>query len=390
LKGPYCGAFVTNAIAQEHWPITFDSALLFSPQLFASEETADVAKTLDANHYNVKLLLGAEATLKHLDNYGSLFPYDAMHICSHGGETNGYRAALEFADRHGSKHNLEFYEVVGFSPSGKEMVHVETKAIFIALDGLKWRSEPLKTYPKYVFDDMFLALKEDRGRTTRQRVPDPIALSCHIQCYDSIHQGAFQQLAAFGRPIIFNNTCSSNYEMAGMFAAAGARCYIGTLWAVGNTTAIQAAGVFYAEVLKHGNLLAAFASMTKSIRDKQYKDVYIYWGLPFSSMPKPTHKSQDKVFAALVEAGRIWLRKIGTATNPEVKRNCIEKLQFLRSEILKLFTQGRLDQLQDFDPSAPDQYERTLPPASPDELARAVSEVTLSSELRKRTEGPEL
>ena len=322
----------------------------------------------------------------HLDNYGSLFPYDAMHICSHGGETNGYKATLEFADRLGGKHNLEFYEVIGVSPSGGEMVNVQSKAIFIALDGLKWRSEPLKTYPKYVFDDLFLALKEDRRQITRQRVHDPIALSCHIQCYDSIHQGAFQHLAAFGRPVIFNNTCSSNYEMASMFAAAGARCYIGTLWAVGNATAIQAASVFYGEVLKHGSVLVAFAGMTKSIRDKQYRDVYIYWGLPFSSMHKPVHKSQDKVFAALVEAGRIWQKKTAMAPNPEIKRNCIEKLQFLRTEVLRLFTQGRLDQLQDFDPSVPDQYERMLPPASPDELARAVSEMTLSSELRKRTE----
>jgi hypothetical protein len=386
LKGPYCGPFVTNSIAQEYWPITFDSALLFSPELFASEETADIAKALDADHYSVRLLLGSEATLKNLDNYGSLFPYDVLHICSHGGETDGYKSTLEFVDRLGGKHRLDFYEIVGFSPSGGEMVRVETKAIFVALDGLKWRSEPLKTYPKYVFDDMFVALKEDRGRITRQRVHDPIALSCHIQCYDSIHQGVFQHLAAFGRPLVFNNTCSSNYEMAGMFAAAGARCYIGTLWAVDNSTAVRAATMFYGEALKHGNILAAFAVMNKSIRNKQCRDVYIYWGLQFSSMPKPAHKSLDKVFAALVDAGRIWVRRTAVAPNPEIKRNCVEALKFLRTEILGLFAPGRLEQLRDFDFSIPDEYERMLPPPSPDELARAASGMTLRSELRKRTE----
>ena len=355
----------------------------------ARRKTTDVANALDAKHYNVKVLLGKEATLKNLDNYGSLFPYDALHICSHGGETDGYHSIMEFADRVGGKHKLEFYEVVGFSPSAEEMVRVETKAIFIALDGLQWRSEPLKTYPKYVFDDMFLALKEDRGRITRQSIHDPIALSCHIQCSDSIHQGFFQHVAAFGRPIIFNNTCSSNYEMAGTFTAAGARCYIGTLWAVGNATATQAATVFYAEVLKHGNIMMAFAGMIKSIGNKQYKDVYIYWGLPFSSMPQLSHKSQDKVSAALVEAGRIWLRKTAAAATPEVKRNCVENLQFLRAQIVGLLTQERVDRLEGFDPSAPDQFERTLPPPSPDELARAVSELTLHSELRRRPDRPE-
>ena len=291
-------------------------------------------------------------------------------------------------DRLGGKHDLDFYEIVGFSPSGKEMVRVETKAIFVALDGLKWRSESLKTYPKYVFDDMFVALKEDRGKITRQRVHDPIALSCHIQCYDSIHQGAFQHLAAFGRPVVINNTCSSNYEMAVMFAAAGARCYIGTLWAVDNTTAVRAATVFYREALKHGNVLAAFAGMTKSIKNRQCRDVYICWGLHFSSMAKPAHKSLDKVFAALVDAGRIWVRKTAMAPNPEIKRNCVEALKFLRNEILQLFVPGRLDQLRDFDPSVTDEYERTLAPASPDELARATSEMTLRSEVRKRKEPP--
>jgi hypothetical protein len=88
-KGPHCGLFMASAIAEELSPITFDTALVFSPQLFSSEETADICETLDRNNYNVKLLLDEQATVKRLDQVGSLLPYDVLHICSHGGETTG-------------------------------------------------------------------------------------------------------------------------------------------------------------------------------------------------------------------------------------------------------------------------------------------------------------
>jgi hypothetical protein len=385
-RGPYCGAFVAHAIAQEHRPITFDSALVFSPQLFASEETADIASALDASHINVMMLLGSEATLKNLDHYGALFPYDVMHICSHGGETDGYHAQLNFVDRVGQAHGLEYYEVVGFSPAPGDMVHVETKAIFTALDGFAWRSDPLKAYPKYVFEDMFKALKEERGTIVRTPMRDPIALSCHIQCSDSIHQGAFQMLAAFGRPLIFNNTCSSNHQMAETFIPAGARAYIGTLWAVGNTCATQAARTFYAELLKHGSMLRAFTATNRAIKEKQYRDVYIFWGLHFSTLPKPDRKSDEKLFAALIHAYVMWLRKTRTAMEPDVKRNSVEHVEFLRHEIFRLMTPERLQQLMTL--SEPGLDEETEAPLADDDVARGPNELVLRSEVRRRRYEP--
>ena len=129
MKELDCGLFITNALIEEHAPTSLASAIVFSPELFASEETEDISKLLDANNYAVTSLVGKKATVKQLTNYGSHFPYDLMHICAHGGETDGYFTVQEFTDRNGESHKLEFYEIVGFSPTEGDMVRVHRKLI---------------------------------------------------------------------------------------------------------------------------------------------------------------------------------------------------------------------------------------------------------------------
>ena len=279
MKELDCGLFITNALIEEHAPIGLSSAIVFSPGLFASEETEDISKLLDANNYTVTSLVGKKATVKQLTNYGSHLPYDLMHICTHGGETDGYFVVQEFIDRNGKSHKLEFYEVMGFSPTEGDMVRVQRRLIFKSFDGFPWMSPPLKSYPRYVFEDMMVAMRLDPdNKVLRVPFKSKIALSCHIQCADSIHQGEFHGLAGFGHPFVFNNTCSSSHEIAAMIIRAGARSYIGTLWSIGNETAKRAAKAFYESLVQQGNLLSAFFAMNKTIINEQYENVYIFWG----------------------------------------------------------------------------------------------------------------
>ena len=111
LNGPYCGVFITNAIIGDNFhPV--GSAILFSLDEFSSDETNDIAQRLDQNNFVVTSLLGKDATNNNLDNYGAYFSYDLMHICSHGGETDGYFVKREFTDRDGRDHVIEYFEVV--------------------------------------------------------------------------------------------------------------------------------------------------------------------------------------------------------------------------------------------------------------------------------------
>ena len=377
MKELDCGLFITNALVEEHAPIGLSSAVVFSPELFASEETEDVSKLLDANNYSVTSLVGKKATVKQLTNYGSHFPYDLMHICAHGGETDGYFAMQEFTDRDGKSHKLEFYEVVGFSPTEGDMVTVHRKLIFKSFDGFPWMSRPLKDYPHYIFEDMMIAMRSGPdNKVLRVPFKSKIALSCHIQCADSIHQGDFHCLAGFGHPFVFNNTCSSSHEIALTIIDAGARSYIGTLWSVGNETAKRAAKIFYEDLVQHGNLLSAFFAMNKAITNKQYENVYIFWGLHLSTLPKASVKSDAKILAELIGLYLSWLKKVQTTPDPEVRHNSIPIARFLTDEIMRRFTPERLKEIRNFDPAKLDEEERSAPQEI-DDFSRGVSEVEI-------------
>jgi hypothetical protein len=278
---PACDHFVLNNIASEVYPGVAGSALVFSPKLFQREETDDVIRILEENEFLVRPLLGKAASVDALAHYGENFPYDLLHICSHGGETNGYYVIQEFADRLGTRHTMEYEEIVGFSPADQGQVAVVRKALFRKFDGVQWMSEELDRLPKYVFEDMrkALSLQNSSPDTSRRsRINSPIYASCHIECSDSIHQGQFQSLACNSYPTIFNNTCSSWNEIAITFIAAGARAYLGTLWAVGNTVAREAAQVFYKHLLSKGTLLDSFYEVTRAIKEPKYRNIYFYWG----------------------------------------------------------------------------------------------------------------
>jgi hypothetical protein len=345
LNGPYCGVFITNAIFEEASPKPVGGAVLFSPKHFASDEVEEVGRQLNQNNFVVTELVGADATNDNLHDYGSHFPYDLLHICSHGGETGGYFVKQDFKDRNGEAHTIEYFEIVSWSlerVTSPDNVLVTRKMIYTTFDGIPWIERPLKLYPRYVGDDMLQALREEDDTLKRTPVNLPIALSCHIACHESFHQGNFENLAAFSHPIIFNNSCSSSHELAAGFLSAGARCYIATLWKIGNETAIKAALAFYSSALADGQVLPAFSEMLRSIGSDLYRNIYILWGLHFTSLVRPPAKADDNIIAGLAANYSIWIKKLTTAKDDEVKRNTIPIVRFLMSEIRHRLSPERL------------------------------------------------
>jgi hypothetical protein len=358
----------------------FDSALLFSPQVFESDETIEVERILTDDNYTVKRILGREATVKNLSDHATFYPFDLLHICSHGGETDGYFVTQEYSDRDNAKHTVEFYEVVGFSPSKPGMVRVSRKIIFKTFDGFPWGSEQLKPLPHYVFEDMLKAFKQEaNGGVRRVRADYPIALSCHIQCSDSIHQGDFESLAGISHPVVFNNSCSSSHELAANFIHAGARCYVATLWGVGNETAQKAAKAFYGAISKEGNLLRAFVQMLKAVSNPRYQNVYIFWGLHLSSYRKPTHKSNLRIQGALANGYLIFKDQESAISDPYVKEHRSNARKFLWEEMNKNVFRGKVSRR--IGPEAGGEMEterRSL--ISRDEFSRGVTEIDFEAE----------
>lgn len=344
--------FVYNNVLSEGMR-RFNSSVIFSPRYFgADEETDNLVKLFQDLNFYTKPLLDNTATVNNLDFYASYLPYDVLHICSHGGETGGYAVTHEFRDRKGTRHVVEYDEVVGFSPAPEGKVEVVSKAIFRKFNGYKWMSNELRkqAYPQYVYEDMRKAMHTDaksESGVKRIHKGELIPASCAIQCYDSIHQGNFRVLASQSHPLVFNNTCWSWDEIAKFFILGGGRAYVGTLWAIDNITAVTAANAFYKNIF-NGTLLNAFFQMNKAIRGQSDENIYIFWGLHFSTL-SPAEKSTEsrmRVLREIMSSLALFLQKIHTTKVPEVKENSIEIARKLYSE-LKNFTKEERGQIID-------------------------------------------
>jgi hypothetical protein len=114
-NGPYCGVFIANSIIEANFPMEIGNALLFAIDEFINDETKDVATALNQSNFLVTELIGKDATYNNLDEFGAHLPYDLLHICSHGGETDGYFVKQQFDDRDANPHTIEYFEVVSFS-----------------------------------------------------------------------------------------------------------------------------------------------------------------------------------------------------------------------------------------------------------------------------------
>jgi hypothetical protein len=345
--------FIFNGIAFERIK-TLHSAVVFSPLFFPDEETSWLTQFFIDKDYYVRQLVGRDASFANLDFTIQHLPYSLLHICSHGGEVDGWEVSEEFVDRHGERHVIEYDEVVGcdlnVDKDGKVQVH--RKAIFRKLDGFDWMSEELEkqNIPQYVFLDMWKALYEDQRNRLNPRAKrkkmGQVATSCAIRCSDTIHQGALQVLASHSSPLVFNNTCWSWYEVASFFLSCGSRGYIGTLWAIDNEAAILGARTFYENVFSD-TVLGACYKAVKAIAHAQSKDIYVFWGLHFTTLSRArdAQESRAEVCAELVRAFAGWKAHIQSTKSREGRRNTIRIIESIVRELQNNFSSEDLAKL---------------------------------------------
>jgi len=187
--------------------------------------------------------------------------------------------------------------------------------------------------------------KLGKNAASRRETKEPIVGSCHVKCYDSIHQGMFWALASHSSPVIFNNTCSSWNEISHFFIAGGSRGYIGTLWSIENAVAKSSAEGFYKNLWERTILEATF-EMNKAICNSRNANIYIYWGLHFSTMRKPTGEGRVKVLRELLRAFFRWVEKAASTKIEEIEKNSVYILQFIYSELVNNFGKDDLVELE--------------------------------------------
>lgn len=315
------------------------SGIVFSPLEFNDEETDFVISKLSENNFYVKELIGKDATVYNIDNHVKEYPFDILHICSHGGEINGFSITEEFIDSNGDSHIIEYDEVVSFAPfPGKELIPVTTKMIWRKFNGFNWKSKELKKagYPHYVFSDMLNAIpkNKNKNRIPKSKVPN----SCSIKCFDFNYQAMFNLLAGHNSPFIFNNTCWSYSDISHKFIEVGARAYIGTLWGVNNNIAKKTAESFYDELFRNTILHALQKSLvhTKGTKDE---NIYLIWGLHFTSIKAGTSNEESKKAIALrlMQSTNIWIDKLRITKRQSTRKNIIELIEWNKYQLGRFF-----------------------------------------------------
>jgi hypothetical protein len=326
----------------------FKSAVVFSPVFFEDEETHWLCDFFEKGKYYCRALIGRQATLANFDFHAQFFPYDLLHVCSHGGEVEGYKMSEKFVDKDGKTHVVEFEEVIGYTPvpEQKGMVEVIRKAFPRKLDGFAWMSEELEKQelPSHVYIGMWDCIFTSKGRRTKI---DQVSMSCHIACVDSIHQGQFHTLASHSSPLVFNNACYSWAEVAAYFFDCGVRGYIGTLWAIDNQDAVTAATIFYEHIFSE-TVLSAFHKAVKALNTTNSKDIYVYWGLHFTKLSAGTdpEESKGRIRKELLHAATGWAEKITHTKSAEVKKNSIRVLAKVLNEIHRKFADDESNKIE--------------------------------------------
>jgi hypothetical protein len=347
--------FVCNSIGWETGD-RFHSAVIFSPEFFkeeiSGEETETVKNELDTQKYYVRLLLGNDATARNLDFHAQHFPYDIMHICSHGGVADGYEVTEKFKDRDGNEHTVVYDEVVSFAVVGGEKpIEVIRKTSFVSFDGHKWMSKELReqNYPNYVFKDMFkaMSLENDTKNAAPRNPKKNIPLANVIFTIDGFHQGMFRILSSHHSPIVFNNSCFSWGETSRFFISSGARGYIGTLWGIENDAAVKVGKSFYSAV-KNNSVMTSLFNGLKEIKHTDSEDIYVYWGLHFTSISSQGvsfENSRERVFKELMRAFVSWIKHVRELEDGEVRRNSIRVVNDLHRELVTNFSEDVIRKL---------------------------------------------
>jgi hypothetical protein len=346
--------FIINSILKEASP-SAKAALVFSPKEFKIEETSGVITRLRKEHLYVRPLIGKDATVHNLDMHVKEFPYDWLHICSHGGEVSGYIITERFTDRDGHEHIVEYDEVVGFAPQpGKELIPVHRKTIFRKFDGYVWGSAAFRyaSYPQYVFADMQNAMSASfRGKEKPTRVYKAVvADSCAIKCHGpgGNYQALLQTVGAHGAPVVFNNSCWSAFGIAESFLVAGARGYIGTLWGVDNAVAVGVAESFYSQLFQ-GTVLDAIHAAGKETLGSTSAYIYVYWGLPFTRLQpiQDADLNRYRVFLQHYEGSVEWKYKADESDRP-ASREIMEQLSLWNAgQIQKHFPLDEMQKLRE-------------------------------------------
>lgn len=329
---------VINQINKYH-----NAAVVFSPKEFDEEETEFLISTLDKSNLYVQPLIGEEATVYNTDNTILEFPFDILHICSHGGEVSGYNVKDSIRDRYGDYHDIEYDEVVSIKIKSDETledkINVTSKFIWRKFNGLIWHSKELKEkgYSHETYADVLhsVGASKTAKRTAITQVDDSAA----IKCFDGNYQAMISHIGGnHTYPFIFNNTCWSWLNIAEGFLSTGSSGYIGTLWNIKNRTAIDVAKTFYENLFDKSISNNLYDSIRENTIHQNDENIFIFWGLPDSFIYDSIEPEPKKYIASKLAINYAnWKKWLDGGMKAQYKRSVNDLVDWNIKIITKYF-----------------------------------------------------
>lgn len=332
-----------NIYFQDNFNI--ESAIVFSPRFFSIEETDFVINKLKENYYDVNGLIKEEATSNNLDYYVKELPFNILHLCSHGNQSEGSLIKERFVDQFGEEHIFEYFLTLGIAPepgkkskSGESLIKVSKKIFPKKLNGFSFRTKEFKeqNYPASIFPIMFKAVPVKENEISSMRVT--LENSHEIACYKFSHLGMFSHLAAGHSPLIFNNTCWSAYDIKNHFIGVRTRAYIGTLWNIDNSIAYKTAESFYNSLFGKTILEALQESIIHS-KGTIDQNIYVFYGLHFTKLEKGSsmENSKKNITIHLLKSLNTWKDNFDQTNDSSIKENIRDLMKWNRAIIVKKY-----------------------------------------------------
>ncbi|WP_452232305.1 hypothetical protein [Lacinutrix sp. MEBiC02595] len=330
-----------NIYFQDNFNI--ESAIVFSPRFFSIEETDFVINKLKENYYHVSGLIKEEATSHNLDYFVKELPFNILHLCSHGNQSEGSLIEERFVDQFGNEHIFEYFLTLSIAPdpgkkskSGEPLIKVSKKIFPRKLNGFSFRTKEFKeqNYPSSIFPKMIKAVPVRANEISSKWVT--LENSHEIACYKFSHLGMFSHLAAGHSPLIFNNTCWSAYDIKNHFIGVRARSYIGTLWNIDNSIAYKTAESFYNSLFDKTILEVLQESLVHSKKTED-RNIYVFYGLHFTKLEKGTsiEKSKKNITIRLLKSLSTWKSNFDQTNDPNIKENIQDLMKWNRNTIVK-------------------------------------------------------
>ncbi|MCU1382603.1 MAG: hypothetical protein JWL71_1300 [Acidobacteria bacterium] len=336
-------ALVNGLVAEQRTTSGIRVAAIVDPGTVDAGEVGLALKELTRRGVVATALRGRQATVHRTTQTIEHLPYDLLLISTHCGDVSGWEWTYEFIDSEGNMRTLITEIAIGVQViPGQDDLRVTQFTRFVALDGVDW-NDPVKKKCLYVGTAMrdFIRLREQNAlEPVRKKPVSRVQGSMALRMADNNYIASPQSLAAAGAPIVINNACASWHRLAGTFAFANSRAYIGALFPVLDPEAQAIIERIFGEYFGKPLAVALWRAQN-DVAGKSVRRPYVMVGCHFQALRASIGDNGAYVLKELKRALANWQDRLNQSgsLSDNARRNITETVKYLEQQVASVRTQ---------------------------------------------------